>query len=120
VMFPCLALAGGPRIDRLVVAHLIGGGAGQQTRAIDAPETGGSLLFGDSFANHGIANLIGDPNARGAGSKNDDALVAQGSPTDTDGGGNRRQRDGAGPLDVFVEGAGAIAVAIQNAPSIEG
>ena len=108
----------GPRVGRLIVVQLIGHVGGEQSLPVHAPEAPGCILSGKTLAHHGVANLVGDSNARRTGSEDDHALVAQRRPADADGGDGRRQRDRAGALHVVVEGADAVAVLLEDAPSI--
>src|SRR5450759_3797834 len=82
------------------------------------PEALGGIVFGEPLTHHSVANLVGDSNACGTGSKDDHALVAQRRPADADGGDRRRQRDGAGALYIVVEGADPVAVLLEDAPPV--
>ena len=59
----------------------------------------------EPLTHHGVADLIGDANPRGASAQNDDALVAERRSADADRGDRRRQRDRPGALHIVVERA---------------
>ena len=87
---------------------------------VDGPEPLVRLLGGEAFADHGVADQVGDAGAGGAGAVDHDPLVGQPLAGDPQGGGDRGQGDRGGALQVVVEGADLVGVAVQDAAGVVG
>jgi len=88
--------------------------------AVDAPDTATGVGPGEAFADHGIAELIGDADTGGAGAEDDDALMAQGRAADADGRDDRGEGDGPGALEIIIKGTGLIPILPENFSSVIG
>ena len=67
-----------------------------------------------AVGDQGVAELVGNSHAGGPGAKDQQAQVGQVQLADPGGGGDGRQRDHAGALDVVVEAAQLGAVRLQQ------
>ena len=78
-----LHLGGRPGVVRLggvqPAAQIVGEKPGQ----IHEPEAPGRILLGQAFTHHGIAELVGNADARRARAKDDHALISQGRSADS-------------------------------------
>src|ERR1700682_2279805 len=118
IAVPALHLSRWARIRHLVVAQPVTHVVDQQPWNVHQPEMTAGIFLGSALAYHRVADLIGDPNSRCAGAKNDDTLISEWRSTNAHSGNHRRQRDRACALHIIVEGTDPIAVLFKDAASV--
>ncbi len=91
---------------------------GQQALLVDRPDAARGRLAVEAVADHRVAQLVGDADARRTCAEDDDPLVARRCARDADGGQCRREHDRAGALHVVVEGGDAAGVPLQDAAGV--
>lgn len=111
-------MAAGAGEGDLVVAHVFGV-FGEEAVAVEGVEAVASLGFGESFFPHGGDEEVEDADACGAGAEHGDFLLGEGDSGGVDGGEEGGGGDGRGALDVVVEGAEAVAVALEEAGCVD-
>ena len=121
------AAAGRPAFDlrrvagvRLLEIPQAGHVAGQQALLVDQPHLCRRLGGGGPVADHGVAELVGDAHASGAGPEYQQLLVPHRDAGDLDRGQRSGEGDRAGALHVVVEDPVLLAVGDQDPPRIAG
>ena len=102
----------------LVRAHVFGV-LGEEAVAVEGVEAVAGLSFGEAFLPHGGDEEVEDADASGAGAEHGDFLLGEGDAGGVDGGEEGGGGDGRGALDVVVEGAEAVAVALEEAGCVD-
>ena len=100
--------------QRLLEAEQVVHVVDQQADPVDHVEAGPGLLFGRPSGPHGQHQLLGDARARGARAHDDDLLVGHTAPAGAEGGEHGGHGHGRRALDVVVEGAEPVAVAVEK------
>ena len=107
-------MAGIPPLERLEVGHPFQ----QQAVAVDHPDPRQGDRLGEPRLHQRRQESVGDPAAGRAGAEDHDVLIRESLA----GGQARRQDgrvgDGCGPLDVVIERAEPVAIAVQQPPRI--
>src|SRR5579871_6102690 len=86
IMLPVAAFSGRARVGGLIFANFTQHSGGEQALPVHTPKTPRRIVGGEAFAHHRAAKLVGAPNPCGAGSEDDNLLVAQRRAADADGG----------------------------------
>ena len=91
-----------------------GGVRGDQAAAVDEPAACVGICVGHAFADHLLADEVGDADGRAAGAEEEVGVVGEPLVEDAVGAEEARHRDGCGALDVIVEAADLLAVAREK------
>ncbi|MPM61727.1 hypothetical protein SDC9_108587 [bioreactor metagenome] len=118
VELPAGHLVGGTSERRLEVAQLAA--LDQQAPAGQPPELADGLIAVDALGDHDVEQQMGDTHPGGSGAMDDDALIGESGVRGADGGQYRCHHDTGGALDVIVEGADLVAVAVEDPVGVAG
>ena len=116
---PAPDLGGGACVGDLEVAHA-GHVVGEQAVAVQAPEPCPRRGGVQPVAGHGVVELVGDADARGAGTEDDYPVLGERGLAGAGAGQHGGEVDRAGALHVVVEGEYVAAVAVEDAAGVAG